>query len=226
MGFRKGRSTVDALFVLRQIIEKRREYNQETHIAFVDLEKAFDNVDRQKLWNIMDRRGYPQHLINSVKILYKSTSVVLDLNGRLSGDIPINKGVRQGCCVSPTLFNIYIDDMLRAWKSRVTSGIQLNKSICMGSLLYADDIVLIQENEDDLQRAMFQLQEVAREYSLTISVRKTKTMAFKGKYPVRTKIVINNSTLEQVSRFKYLGCAVSYESEYDISCLLYTSRCV
>ncbi|WP_414173067.1 hypothetical protein [Candidatus Hodgkinia cicadicola] len=46
---------------------------RETHIAFVDLEKAFDNVDRQKLWNIMDRRGYPQHLINSVKILYKST---------------------------------------------------------------------------------------------------------------------------------------------------------
>ena len=54
-------------------------------------------------------------------------------------------------------------------KPRVTSGIQLNKSICIGSLLYADDIVLIQENEDDLQTAMFQLQEVAREYSLTIS---------------------------------------------------------
>ena len=57
---------------------------------------------------------------------------------------------------------------------------------------------------------------MAREYSLTISVRKTKTTAFKGKYPARTKIVINNSTLEQVSRFKYLGCAVSCESEYDI----------
>ncbi len=106
--------------------------------------------------------------------------------------------------------------MLGAWKFRVTSGIQLNKSICMSSLLYADDVVLIQENEDDLQRAMFQLQEVAREYSLTISVRNNKIMAFKGKYPVKTKIVINNSTLEHVSRFEYLGCAVSYESEYDI----------
>ena len=74
--------------------------NQKTHIAFGDLEKAFDNVDRQKLWNIMDtdRRGYLQHLINSFEILYKSnTSVVLDLNGRLSGDIPIKKGFRQGC---------------------------------------------------------------------------------------------------------------------------------
>ena len=70
----------------------------------------------------MDRRGYPHHLIISVKILYISTSVVLDLNGRLSSDIPISMGVRQGCCVSPTLFNIYIVDMLRAWKYRVTLG--------------------------------------------------------------------------------------------------------
>ena len=70
--------------------------------------------------------------------------------------------------------------------------------------------------EDDLQRAMFKLQEVAREPSLTIWVRKTKTVAFKGKYPVRNKIVKNNSTLEQVSRFKYLGCGVSYETEYYI----------
>ena len=68
-----------------------------------------------------------------VSILYNSTSVILDLNG----GIPINKEVRQGCYVSPTLFNIYIDDMLRAWKSRVTSGITAYKSICMGSLLYA-----------------------------------------------------------------------------------------
>ena len=81
-------------------------------------------------------------------------------------------------------------------------GKQLNKSIFMGSLLYTYDIVLIQENEDDLQRAMIQLQEDVREYSLTISIRKTKPIAFKGKYPVRTKIVINNSTLEQGSRFK------------------------
>lgn len=54
----------------------------------------------------MDRRGYSKHLINSLKILYKSASVVMDLNGRLSGGILINKGERQGCCVSPALFNI------------------------------------------------------------------------------------------------------------------------
>ena len=77
----------------------------------------------------MDRRGYPENLMNSVKILYKSTYVFLALNGRLSGDIPINKGVRQGCCVSPTLFNMYIGVTLRAWKSRVTSGVHFNNGI-------------------------------------------------------------------------------------------------
>ena len=69
-------------------------------------------------------------------------------------------------------------------------------------------------NRYQLQDSMFQLQKVARENSLKISVRKTNTMAFKGKYPVRTMIVINYSTLVQVNRFKYLGCAVRYESKY------------
>ena len=84
--------------------------------------------------------------------------------------------------------------MLRPWKSRVTSRVS-NKSTFMDSLPYADGIVIIKQNEDDLHRSMFQLQEAERENSLTISERKTKTVAFKDKHPARTKIVITNITL-------------------------------
>ena len=86
----------------------------------------------------------------------------------------------------------------------VEASEHLSFQMCIRDRLYADDIVLIQKNEDDLQRAMFELQDISREYSLTNSVRNATTMAFKGKYPVRTRIIINNSTLEQLSRFKYL----------------------
>lgn len=79
MGLRKGRSTTDAIFTIRQIIEKRREFNQETHIAFIDFEKAFDNLNRKQLWEIMEHQGYPQHLKEAVKSLYNNTSIVLDL---------------------------------------------------------------------------------------------------------------------------------------------------
>lgn len=58
-GFRKGRSCIDSIFTLKQLFEKRREFNLETHVAFIDFEKAFDRVDREKLWKIMDYMGYP-----------------------------------------------------------------------------------------------------------------------------------------------------------------------
>jgi sorting nexin-29 len=65
MDYRRGRSTTDAVFTLKQIIEKRREFNKETHIAFIDFEKAFDNVNRRILWNIMEKERIPKTLNRS-----------------------------------------------------------------------------------------------------------------------------------------------------------------
>ena len=94
----------------------------------------------------MGRRGYPQLFTNSVKIVYKSIATGLDLNGRLSSDIPTNNGVRQGCYLFPHLV-YFIYDLLRAGKSRMTSRIQHNKSICVGSLLNTDEIGISRASE-------------------------------------------------------------------------------
>jgi hypothetical protein len=74
-GFRKGHSCIDNVFALNQIIEKRREFNLEMHIAFIDLEKAFDRINRSKLWEILDKRGYPKHLINILINMYNETKI-------------------------------------------------------------------------------------------------------------------------------------------------------
>jgi hypothetical protein len=74
-GFRKGRSCIDNVFALNQIIEKRREFNLKMHIAFIDLEKAFDRINRSKLWEILDKRGYPKHLINILINMYNETKI-------------------------------------------------------------------------------------------------------------------------------------------------------
>jgi sorting nexin-29 len=66
MGFRQGRSITDAVFTPKQITEKRREFNKETHIAFIDFEKAFDNVNHRILWNIMEKRRFPRHLTGAI----------------------------------------------------------------------------------------------------------------------------------------------------------------
>jgi len=82
--------------------------------------------------------------------------------------------------------------------------------------LFADDQVVIADREDNLQRAAHKINQIITEYGLTISVQKTKSMAFRGRDPVKTKIVIDNKIIEQVNLFNYLGNMISYKKELDI----------
>jgi len=93
---------------------------------------------------------------------------------------------------------------------------QALKNQQLSKLLFADDQVTIADTEDNLQKAGHKLNQIIIEYDLTISVQKTKSMAFKGRDPVRTKIVIDNKIIEQVNLFDYLANMVSYEGELDI----------
>jgi hypothetical protein len=214
-GFRKGRSCIDDVFSLKMIIAKRVEFNLETHLSFVDYEKAFDRVKRGILWDIMIKRGFPKHLVEVVKSCYYKTKIVIDCGGRLTEEIVVNTGVRQGCPLSPTLFNIYIDDLNREWKLLVNPGIQISPTVWINSMLFADDQVILQESEEELQRAMYQLSKISAKYNMKVSTSKTKVMAFWGKYPRRSKIVVENKIVEQVSHFNYLGCDVTYNEDKD-----------
>lgn len=105
--------------------------------------------------------------------------------------------------------------MFRTWKLNIDRGIYFRK-IFLNSILYADDKVIIQDTEDKMQMAVYKLNQTAIEYGFKISTEKTKTMAYKGKYPVRTKIVIEGKSIEQVKYFKYLGCHISFERDIDL----------
>ena len=83
-GFRKGRSCTDNIFSLKKILEKRREFNLKTYIAFIDYVKAFDMIDREQLWSIMQKNGYPKHLIQIIQGMYIRTKIVLDLGHKLT----------------------------------------------------------------------------------------------------------------------------------------------
>lgn len=211
-GFRPGRSTIDNVFIMQQIFEKRKEFNLETHVAFIDFEKAFDRVNRKKLWSIMKEQGFPQHLIDVVKNMYVNSKIIINTGDERTEEIRVNKGVRQGCSMSPTLFNIYMNDIVQKWKLLINPGIKVNRETIFNILLYADDVVLIQRTENHLQYSLYILNQIAKNYDFIISKSKTKIMAFLGKQQIRSKIVIDDQSLEQVSNFKYLGCEMNIYS--------------
>jgi hypothetical protein len=89
-------------------MEKRKEHNLPLFLLFIDYEKAYDNVNRDKLWEMMDNK-IPNYLLNTIKCIYRNTKIRIKFNGGISEPIHTNKEVRQGCGLSPVLFNIYIN---------------------------------------------------------------------------------------------------------------------
>ena len=109
--FRAGRGCVDQIFALKQIDGKARE-----HVGFMDLEKAYNRVNREGLWQVP--RMYELHgkLLNGIKSMYINSLVCVRVKGSESGCFRINSGERQGCIMSPWLFNVYMDEVLKEVK--------------------------------------------------------------------------------------------------------------
>ena len=144
------------------------------------------------------RRGISYHLIEVIKSLYKNTSVQTDTGRKILEKkyIYINQGVRQCCNLSPALFNVSIDDLLRNRKHKADAGILLKRNLYLNTLLFPDDQVVIQDSEDKLQKSVCMLNQMRKDYNLKISTDKTKIMAFKGKHTLLSKIEIDGSILE------------------------------
>jgi len=146
----------------------------------------------------------------------------LEFNDSISEPIHINKGVRQGCGLSPVLFNIYINKIIQEFKTLIKKGTQLNNRKLVNTVLYADGQILMATSEDDLQTMAHHLYLIARKYKMTISSTKTKSMATWWNHIQRVKTVINDNIIEQVTDFKYLGYRISeYGSDLEDKMQIY-----
>ena len=136
MGFRKGRGCTDAIFALRQLSEKVIEHDRELNIVFVDQEKEFDRVNRDKLWQILELYNIQGQLLDSIRAIYANSMSAVLTSGGLTDGFDIISGVRQGCVLSPLLFIIYMD--------RITKEANLAPD-ALNELLFADDQSLTRE---------------------------------------------------------------------------------
>ena len=111
-GFRKGRGTREQITNIRWVIDKAREFHKNIYLCFIDYAKAFDCVDHNKLWKILKEMGIPDHLTCLLRNLYAGQEATVRTGHETTILFQIGK-VRQGCILSPCLFNLYAEYIMR-----------------------------------------------------------------------------------------------------------------
>jgi retron-type reverse transcriptase len=157
MGFRKGKGTRDAIFQLRMISERYLQMGKKVYLCFVDYQKAFDRVNHDKLLEVMEIAGIPELERRLIINLYWHQQAAVRWDNEVSRYVNINRGVRQGCIISPLLFNLYSEYMIKEALDNET-GIRFNGNN-ISNLRYADDAVLMADTMKQLQKLMDKLNE-------------------------------------------------------------------
>src|SRR5678816_4329836 len=211
------------------MIEKMREKKNKLYLGFMDLQQAYDRVNREALWQVLVIYGVGGRLLNGIKSMYDDSEACVRING-VNGDwFRINSGVRQGCVMSPWLFNLYMDGVMKEFEVGMAgNGVRMMENggeWRVPYLLYADDLVLCGESEESLRGLVERFGWVCKRRGLKVNVDKSKVMVVSEDSP-RCVVMLDTVQLEQVSEFKYLGYMLDEKGTDDAecsSCLLYTS---
>ena len=203
-GFRQGRGCTDQIYSLRSILERRIRYGKPIITTFVDFAAAFDSVHRPSMWKLLEQNSIPAKIVRLLRSYYTDAVSNVRAYGDLSRDLKIETGVRQGCILSPSLFNVVIDRIL---SNLDAPGVSVDDILAIRALAYADDIALLAETEQDMQMLLDQLKDAAAKFGMTISGPKTKVI-YSG-LEREPCIHLNSVNLEVVPAFKYLGSTIT-----------------
>ena len=176
-GFKKGRGARDQIANIRWIIKKAREFQKNIYFCFVDYAKAFDCVDHNKLWKILQEMGIPNHLTCLLRNLYAGKEPTVRTGHGTIDWIQIRKGVCQGCILSPCLFNLYAEYIMRnTGLDEAQAGIKIaGRNI--NNLRYADVTTLMAESEEELKSLLMKVKVESEKVGLKLNIQKTNIMA-------------------------------------------------
>ena len=175
--FRKGRGTRDQIANIHWIMEKAREFQKNIYFSFIDYAKDFDCVDQNKLWKILKEMGISDHLNCLLRNLYAGQEATVRTGHGTTDYFQIGKGVRQGCILSPCLFNFYAEYIMQnAGLDEAQDGIKTARRN-INNLRYADDTTLMAESEEELKSLLMKVKEESEKLGLKLKIQKTKIMA-------------------------------------------------
>ena len=204
-GFRKGRGTRDQIANIHWIINKGREFQKHIYFCFIDYAKAFDCVDHNKLWKILKEMGIAELLTCLLRNLYAGQEETVRYGQGTTDWFQIGKGARQGCILSPCLFDLYAEYIMRnAVLEEAQAGIKIARRN-INNLRYADDTTLMAESEEELKSLLMKVKEEREKVGLKLNIQKMKVMA---SGPI-TSWEIDGQTVETVSDFIFLDSKIT-----------------
>jgi hypothetical protein len=225
-GFRPKRRGDDNLFILTSAIELSRTQKEGLVCAFIDASAAYDRVDRTILWNILSSLGMDQRLIEVLQALYVDTRLrIQSEDNKMSDWMTTDTGLRQGCPLSSTLFMLYIAGLeTRLLKSGVGWRVRYKgdfwnakqkKYFTMPGLLFADDLVLMGRNAQELQKLLDITTKFGDERKLVFNPQKSAVVVFSSNDVGNVSALkLQGKTLPVDHNYKYLGIYLDDSVKY------------
>ena len=161
---------MDAIFVVRQIMEKARERGLRLHFNFIDFKAAFDTIWRKALWMMLNKIGIPNKIVSILKSMYQNTECAVMIEGSISKWFRVDVGVRQGCLLSPVLFNVFLEFVMMELHS--LDGALTYADDTSMDVRYADDTTLLSAMFEKLQLSTTELEVACARWGMRINVDK------------------------------------------------------
>ena len=216
-GFRKQHSTTTACFILKETILSYLKFNTPVYAAFLDISKAFDNVNHKDLIQKLLNLNIPLIYLKIIYVWYRNQNVCVNHDNNLSSVWKLKRGVRQGGILSPLFFNLYINDLL----NEVTcSNIGCKFGIFYQNIIaYADDLVLLAPSISGLQKLINISANACKDLFLEFNTKKSVCIKF-YKYNrltenINSVVKLGNSPLSFVNNVVYLGFNLSFNLSDD-----------
>ena len=217
IGFKEKSRTTDHIFTIKSIVDTYKTKKMKVFAAFIDLRKAFDTVWREGLFYKLCKNKFPTQIFNIIHSMYKDPYCRIKFKQGLGRKFISRCGVKQGDVLSPILFNLYINDLVANLNESNNDPVILG-DLTINSLLYADDIILLSSTANGLQKSLEILDKFCSSWKLDVNEQKSKVMVFNsnGKTHINS-FKINNSPIETVKTYCYLGITFKYNGNINVS---------
>ena len=212
--------TSDHIFTLRTLIDKYvHKHNSKLYTCFIDFRKAYDSIWHEGLLYRLLSYGIRGKLLELIKHLYFKSTCAIKLDNYRTPFFSYSRGVRQGCILSPLLFNLFLNELPLSINDRKTDPIILPNGDKLNTLFYADDLVFISRSKIGLQNCLKHLESFCSTWLLEVNLKKTKIMIFQkcGRKPKNLHFYYQNQLIEIVQEYTYLGIKLTPNGNFTMA---------